>query len=202
MHSGVSMLAQVQLEAQSSRRIVVLGPPLIVEGLRSLGCDVVAATGFTAQLPVVALRAAPSCVVVHSDGRDLPGLERSLRAVRESLPACRMVVLLPLETAEREIDGLSALSCEVLAHDTDAVALQLRLGVGFAAPTLLTRREVDVLTLAAEGLSNHAIGRRLGLQMNTVKNYLRAVHRKLGATSRTEAVMIAARAGYPVIKLR
>lgn len=182
-------------------RTVALGSPIVIEGLRSLGCDIAASTGFAEQLPIIASRVGATTVLVHTDGRD-PGLLRSLDQVRAVLPGARMLVLMPNARAEQAVAALSALSCEVVAEDVDAVALQLLLGVGFAAPTLLTRREVDVLTLAAEGLSNAQIGRRLDLQLNTVKNYLRSVHRKLGATSRTEAVMIAARAGYPVIRLR
>lgn len=193
------MYAEQQRELAG--RTVALGSPIVIEGLRSLGCDIAASTGFAEQLPIIASRVGATTVLVHTDGRD-PGLLRSLGQVRAVLPGARMLVLLPNGRAEQAVAALSALSCEVVAEDVDAVALQLLLGVGFAAPTLLTRREVDVLTLAAEGLSNAQIGRRLDLQMNTVKNYLRSVHRKLGATSRTEAVMIAARAGYPVIRLR
>lgn len=193
------MYAEQQRELAG--RTVALGSPIVIEGLRSLGCDIAASTGFAEQLPIIASRVGATTVLVHTDGRD-PGLLRSLGQVRAVLPGARMLVLMPNGRAEQAVAALSALSCEVVAEDVDAVALQLLLGVGFAAPTLLTRREVDVLTLAAEGLSNAQIGRRLDLQMNTVKNYLRSVHRKLGATSRTEAVMIAARAGYPVIRLR
>jgi len=191
-----------QAEQELVRRTVALGSPIVIEGLRSLGCDIAASTGFAEQLPIIAARVGAATVVAHSDGRDSHGLLRSLGEVRAVLPSARLIVMLPSARAERAIGSLSALSCEVVDDDLDAMALQLLLGVGFAAPTLLTRREIEVLSLAGEGLSNVQIGRRLDLQMNTVKNYLRSVHRKLGATSRTEAVMIAARAGYPVIKLR
>lgn len=196
------MQSVAESAAIQARRLVVLGPPLVVEGLRSLGCDIVASTGFIAQLPILTARNVPSAVIVHTDGRDPDVLERSLRAIRSALPTCRLVALLPAESMKSLQAPLSQVSCEMYPQDLDATALQLTLGVGFAAPLLLTRREVDVLTLAAEGLSNHSIGRRLGIQLNTVKNYMRSIHRKLGATSRTEAVMIAARAGYPVIRLR
>ena len=196
------MQAGLEREAVAARRLVVLGAPIVIEGLRALGCDIAGATGFTSQLPIVASRCAATTVVVHTDGRDGEGLLRSLHSVRTVLPGCRFVVLIPSAYLEALVAPLSALGCEVVVDDVGVAALQLLLGIGFAAPSLLTRREIDVLKLAAEGLSNHAIGRRLGLQMNTVKNYLRSVHRKLGARSRTEAVMIAARAGYPVLPLR
>ena len=59
----------------------------------------------------------------------------------------------------------------------------------------LTPRERDVLGLLAEGLPNKAIAKRLRISDHTVKFHLNAVLGKLGATSRTEAVTKAVRAG-------
>jgi two-component system, NarL family, nitrate/nitrite response regulator NarL len=59
----------------------------------------------------------------------------------------------------------------------------------------LTPRERDVLGLLAEGLSNKAIAKRLGVSDHTVKFHLNAVLGKLGARNRTEAVTNALRAG-------
>src|SRR3954465_8725932 len=53
---------------------------------------------------------------------------------------------------------------------------------------LLTRRELDVLGALGEGLSNKAVARRLGISQHTVKFHLESLFRKLGLTSRTEAV--------------
>ncbi|WP_053661552.1 response regulator [Streptomyces sp. MMG1121] len=57
--------------------------------------------------------------------------------------------------------------------------------------TALTRRETEVLTLVAEGLSNQAVGRRLHLTEGTVKSHLARVYAKLGVDSRTAAVAAA-----------
>jgi two-component system nitrate/nitrite response regulator NarL len=59
----------------------------------------------------------------------------------------------------------------------------------------LTPRETDVLRGATRGLSNKEIARELELAEVTVKLHLSAVFRKIGARSRTEAAMIASRAG-------
>ncbi|MER7175495.1 response regulator transcription factor [Streptomyces mesophilus] len=59
----------------------------------------------------------------------------------------------------------------------------------------LTRRETEVLTLVAEGLSNLAIGRRLHLTEGTVKSHLARVYAKLDVDSRTSAVATAAELG-------
>jgi DNA-binding NarL/FixJ family response regulator len=63
----------------------------------------------------------------------------------------------------------------------------------------LTPREHEVLTLLAEGLTNKAIARRLGISEHTAKFHVNAVLGKLGAQSRTEAVVQATRFG--LIKL-
>ncbi|MEV0676456.1 response regulator transcription factor [Actinosynnema sp. NPDC050436] len=61
--------------------------------------------------------------------------------------------------------------------------------------TALTRREAEVLTLVARGLSNHAIGERLGLTLATVKSHLVHVYAKLDVDSRTAAVAAATARG-------
>ncbi|MGP3733242.1 response regulator [Streptomyces sp. GDS52] len=55
----------------------------------------------------------------------------------------------------------------------------------------LTRRETEVLSLVAEGLSNQAIGARLNLTQATVKSHLAHVYAKLDVDSRTAAVAAA-----------
>ena len=59
----------------------------------------------------------------------------------------------------------------------------------------LTAREIQVLELLAEGLSNKAIGARLGISGQTVKFHVAAVSGKLGAANRTDAVRRALRRG-------
>jgi DNA-binding NarL/FixJ family response regulator len=53
----------------------------------------------------------------------------------------------------------------------------------------LTTREQEILTLAARGLTNKAIGVQLSISDRTVQNHLAHIFGKLGAASRTEAVM-------------
>lgn len=59
----------------------------------------------------------------------------------------------------------------------------------------LTDRELQVLTLAAKGLTNKAIGLQLQISNRTVQNHLANVFSKLQASSRTEAVMRAVSLG-------
>jgi len=57
------------------------------------------------------------------------------------------------------------------------------------ATGMLTRREQNVLSCLAEGLSNREIAKRLGLSQHTVKNYLLHIFDKLGVSSRVEALV-------------
>lgn len=59
----------------------------------------------------------------------------------------------------------------------------------------LTRRELDVLELVAEGLTNKEVARALFIADDTAKKHVHAIIGKMGASDRTHAVMLAARAG-------
>ena len=52
----------------------------------------------------------------------------------------------------------------------------------------LSQRELEMLHLIAQGLSNHEICERLSLALNTVKGHNRVIFGKLQAQRRTEAV--------------
>jgi NarL family two-component system response regulator LiaR len=55
----------------------------------------------------------------------------------------------------------------------------------------LTRRELEVLSLMVEGLTNAQIADQLYIQPATVKNHVSNIYSKLGSASRTEAVVLA-----------
>ena len=59
----------------------------------------------------------------------------------------------------------------------------------------LTPRELDVLALLAEGASNKAIAKQLGISVHTAKFHVASLLEKLDATGRTDAVAHAARRG-------
>ena len=63
----------------------------------------------------------------------------------------------------------------------------------------LTPRELEVLTAMADGASNKAIARRLGISFHTVKFHVAAILEKLDADTRTEAVMKAAQLGIVML---
>ena len=60
----------------------------------------------------------------------------------------------------------------------------------------LTERELEVLSLAAKGFTNEAIGVQLGISDRTVQGHLAHIFDKLQASSRTEAVMRAVSLGW------
>ena len=64
----------------------------------------------------------------------------------------------------------------------------------------LTEREVEVLRLAARGLTNKAIGYTLGISDRTVQGHLANIYGKLSVNSRTEAVTQALKLGWIVVE--
>ncbi|HTM38382.1 MAG TPA: helix-turn-helix transcriptional regulator [Terriglobales bacterium] len=69
----------------------------------------------------------------------------------------------------------------------------------FAFVEPLTDRELHILNLVADGLSNPQIARRLAISRNTVKFHISSIIAKLGATSRTEAVTIGVKRGLIIL---
>ena len=74
--------------------------------------------------------------------------------------------------------------------------LRLVAAIPVAAPAELTPREREVLRLLAEGMSNKAIARALGVSPRTVNFHLDNLYAKLGVASRTEAVLAVLRQGW------
>jgi DNA-binding NarL/FixJ family response regulator len=65
----------------------------------------------------------------------------------------------------------------------------------FMPPVRLTARELEVLRLAAKGLRNREIAREIGRTEGTVKEHIRHIMEKLGASDRTKAVTVALQRG-------
>ena len=64
-----------------------------------------------------------------------------------------------------------------------------------AAARNLTKREREILSLVAEGMSNREIAERLVLSPETVKSHVAAILEKLGVSDRTQAAIYAVRNG-------
>jgi len=60
----------------------------------------------------------------------------------------------------------------------------------------LTRREAEVLADVVKGYSNRELAERQSVSANTVKSYIRLVYRKIGVTTRAQAVSWGIRQGF------
>ena len=79
--------------------------------------------------------------------------------------------------------------------DADAIVMAAAPGVDDPLVEPLTPRELDVLELLAEGLSNKTIAARLHISDQTVKFHVASIAGKLGAVNRTDIVRRAVRRG-------
>jgi ATP/maltotriose-dependent transcriptional regulator MalT len=102
-----------------------------------------------------------------------------------------VAVLAPLE-ATVELDRAHALRARLAALATFDGTVG---GTTTPAGAALTRREVQVLELIAEGLGNQAIAERLTISEHTVHRHVANMLIKLGVPSRSAAVAQAARLG-------
>ena len=50
-------------------------------------------------------------------------------------------------------------------------------------------REAEVLALITQGLSNNDIAERTGVSINSVKSYIRSAYRRIGVTTRPNAIL-------------
>jgi DNA-binding CsgD family transcriptional regulator len=67
--------------------------------------------------------------------------------------------------------------------------------VAAALPDGLSPREVQILRLVAQGLSNRQVGTALSISEHTAANHVRSILRKTGCSNRTEAASYAHRQG-------
>ena len=98
---------------------------------------------------------------------------------------------------ERLIAAVKGVASGLVVGEPELLATVMppALGQEPALEEALTPREMEVLQLLAEGFSNKAIGRQLDISDHTVKFHVNAIMGKLGAESRTAAVVQATRLG-------
>ena len=96
--------------------------------------------------------------------------------------------LLPPEAGSVQLDAaLRAVAAGLIVRVPAPLKVRFEPLPDDAAPAL-TPREIEVLAALADGLSNKATARRLGISPHTVKFHLEQLFRKLGAGCRAEAV--------------
>lgn len=144
-----------------------------------------------------------------------PGAGETVRRIREASPGSRVVVLTMHDEPPLVRDLLRSgahaymiknatrrellTAVETVARDEDRVILSVSRDTldrleGWEEMAL-SDRELEVLALAARGMSNAQIASRLYISEGTVKRHLTNVYAKLGVASRVEAVNEAAAAG-------
>jgi DNA-binding NarL/FixJ family response regulator len=153
----------------------------------------------------------PDVTLMDLQMSDMDGIDAIL-AIRSEFPNARVIVLTTYEgdaLAYRALkagarayilksmvrkDLLTAIRSVHAGqkHIQSEVAVQL---ADHAADDPLTTREVEVLTMIAEGNSNKIIADRLCITEHTVKGHVKSILSKLGASDRTHAVTLGLKRG-------
>ena len=144
----------------------------------------------------------------------LPGLSGfdAIRAIRNANPEARILVLSNYEGVADVERALALGALGYLTKDADADLLiegiqRVCRGHRYLPPVLsrriedgpnldpLTARETQIVALIAEGLANREIGERLGIAEKTVRVHMTHILDKMGATDRTQLLIIAVQRG-------
>ena len=206
------------------RLLVIADDPLARAGLAAIlaaqpGCQVTGQAASDVDWPAEIEAARPDVIIWDLGWTPDSGIDR-LADLRDSLPP--VLALLPehdpaaggaahawragargllTRTADPATIAAAAQSLArgLVALDGDlAAALLMSPSPDPATDALiepLTPREIEVLHLLAEGMTNRAIAQRLEISEHTVKFHVNAILGKLGAQSRTDAVVRATRLG-------
>jgi DNA-binding NarL/FixJ family response regulator len=165
----------------------------------------------------------PDLILMDLKMPQMNGIQAT-RIIRERYPDIRILVLTTYDLDEWVIDAVRSGAAGYLLKDTPQEELVLAIkdtmqGRSHIDPQVaakilnhvarqpvqtapdykligqLSERERDVLRLLARGMSNGEIAQALFLSDGTVKNYVSIIFSKLGVSDRTQAAIIAMRAG-------
>lgn len=209
----------------SHRVVVVDDHDLYRRGLSKLlrdeGVDVVGEARSGEDAVLVTERVEPDVVVMDLKMAGMSGVEAT-RLITTSMPGVRVLVLtvvvderevlaaivagasgylLKDASIEQIVTGVeAAVRGEALVSPRVAGPLMDRLrsdprATAMAPQEVLTDRELEVLSLIAQGLDNAGIAARLHISQNTVKNHVSSVLTKLAVDNRTQAAVQAIREG-------
>lgn len=105
--------------------------------------------------------------------------------VSKSLTAAELVVALEsIHRGEQRVHPSRRVSQKIIAGDWPG------------REEGLTHREAEMLALITQGLSNETIARRTALSINSVKTHIRSCYRRIGVTTRTQAVLWGVEHGF------
>ncbi|WP_214325525.1 response regulator transcription factor [Nonomuraea sediminis] len=188
--------------------------PLVRRGLvasldAEAGLRVVAEVGTGAELARTACE--PDVAVIDLDLPEAGGLA-AMAWLHERDPGCRVLILSAQPSpgqvraafAARALGFMSldvapeqlAAGLRQIASGRRAVDSELAVAALEAAANPLTRRELDVLRIAAGGARSTEIADQLFLSVGTVRNHLSRIMCKTGARNRIDAVRIANDSGW------
>jgi DNA-binding NarL/FixJ family response regulator len=140
----------------------------------------------------------PDVVLLDLRLPDMPAPE-VVTGLRSAWPDAKVVVFTAHGDHDEVRAALAAGAVGCLLKDAATIdlvrALHGELPSATMARTGLTRREYEVLRLAAQGCTNPEIAETLGLTRNTVKTYLQSAMQKIGARNRVDAISKASEAG-------
>jgi NarL family two-component system response regulator LiaR len=214
-NSGISVLIadDHELVRRGLRAVLELEPDITVVGEAATGRQAVDA----------ACRTKPDVILLDLRMPEMDGVV-ACRELRERCPDTRIVVLTAFDEDDEVFGVLSAGASSYVLKDISPEALvQTVRGVaagrtildasvagrviegrqpGAAEPAAdqLSRREVEVLELMAQGLRNKEIAKGLWISEPTVKTHVSHIIQKLGQTDRTQAVLHAIRKGLVRVK--
>jgi DNA-binding NarL/FixJ family response regulator len=137
----------------------------------------------------------------YPDAVRIVALVASEASARSLWDAGVRAILLRSTPLPRLIAAISAAAEGLIIVDEQLFALFTRLSPLDDQPLEepLTPRELEVLQLLAQGMANKTIARTLAISEHTVKFHVNAILAKLGAQSRTDAVVRASRAGLVIL---
>jgi DNA-binding CsgD family transcriptional regulator len=195
----LAQLVEARLAAAAAERAREASSQLAAVAAGS-GRDRVRAAALLARGRVAAAAGEPDAAQILGSAVELfTRLRLQLDAARARLELARVLARsapeVAIDTARRARGELEAFGA---SREADAAAALLRgLGAkGRAGPKgygLLSKRELEVLRLLGEGLSNAEIARRLFISAKTAEHHASRIYAKLGLTGRSEAAAYAAR---------
>ena len=185
---------------ESAARVMVVGKdPLITRTLTKLleldrDIEVLGEAPTIGTAPIAELR--PGLVILDEEGQAVTAT-RARTYLAEVAPDTRLCLLETL--AEMTVSDLLKTVKELTPAPTHDMR-QRHLHVVSApverdALATLSERELEVVRLVAEGLSNKEISARLSLSDKTVKNHISHILAKMNLTARTQVAVYAIRAG-------
>jgi DNA-binding NarL/FixJ family response regulator len=187
------------------RLLLMADHPLIVQAIRlalrqTAGFQVVGYVDGRRCARSVLFELHPDVIVVDDMRNQEDALDR-LREAADAVPSAESLLLSARMDQEWVDEAFAAGAGAVISKTVHPVALGTLLReivagnvvhrprrVSTAAPPCpLTSRELEILRLAAHGMTNGQIGRELWVTEPTVKFHLTNTYRKLGVANRTEA---------------